>query len=178
MEGVNNLGYSPYFGNTTVTAYNKGKESVNPPIDDNDESPFAEAIRLYKSYVLTGKRELTAEEKEEIRNAIAEYLESSGFLAKYNQGIATKADYAALNDFLKALCIKYGCPSDFYEFVADYLEAVLENETNPDFPQDPPFKVVVPPEHELISEPVKPLLASFKPISPFQFLTCDDEVNL
>jgi len=114
-------------------------------------------------------RELTAEEKEEIRNAIDAYLEESGFLAKYQQGNATKADFAEFNDFLKQLCIKYGNPSDFYEFASEYTDALLEG-----YPQDPTFEVKIPSEHEFLNKPTKPMLTSFQPISPLQFLVADE----
>ena len=139
------------------------KKTDLPPV--KEESVLAEAIRLYKGYKLTGLRELTAGEKEEIRNAINAFMEESGFFEKSLQGNATDEDFAALNDFIKELCIQYGYPRDFYEFVSDYIYRLLDKH-----PQDPPFTIEIPPEHELKTTPTRPMLASFQPISPLQFL--------
>jgi hypothetical protein len=167
MKITGNEGYFTYRDANFINGAKKVDSSSTEPA--KEESVLAEAIRLYKSYKLTGMRELTAEEKEEIRNAIDAFLEESGFLARYQQGNATQADFAALNDFIKALCIQYGFPRDFYEFVSEYTEDILK-----DYPQNPPFKVEVPPEHELKITPVKPMLTSFQPISPLQFLVANE----
>jgi hypothetical protein len=168
MKITGNEGYFPYQNNSIVKDAKKSDTTtqIEPA---QEESRLAEAIRLYKSYTLTGLRELTAEEKEEIRIAIDAYLEESGFLARYQQGNATQADFAAFNDFLKKLCIQYGNPSDFYEFSSEYIKNLLK-----DYPQDPPFEVKIPSEHEFINTPKKPILTSFQPISPLQFLVTDD----
>ncbi|MCL1842637.1 MAG: hypothetical protein FWF79_02370 [Defluviitaleaceae bacterium] len=138
---------------------------------EEEETPFAEAVRLFKASVLTGSRGLTAEEKEKIREAIEAFLEESGFLERYRDGIATESDFAALNDFIKQLAAQFGFPRDFFDFVAEFVNDFLGEHANPETPQHPPFEVKVPPQHELRNE--KPRLASFQPISPLQFLVAE-----
>lgn len=152
------------------------KKEAMPPIGDTSdpEPTLTEAIRLYRNFVLTGVRELTSEEKKEIENRIEDYLKAHDFLEKYASNKASKEDYAALNDFIKGLYAQFGSKGDFYEFVTDFIEGMLEKVVNPNKPPHPPFKVEIPPEHAMANISKKPRLMPFQCPSPHQFLMTDD----
>lgn len=167
--------YNPNpLGNNTARLVKKDAAS---PIGSNSdpESLLTEAIRLYRNFALTGVRELTSEEKEEIKSCIEDYLKEHNFIEKYASNKATKEDYAALNDFIKGLYKQFGSKGDFYEFVTDFVEGILEKAVNPGNPPRPPFKVEIPPEYAQENIPRKPRLMPFQCPSPHQFLMTDDK---
>ena len=144
------------------------KEETHSTGDNGSASSLAEVISTYQSTVLTGVRELTAAEKEEIKSLIEAYLKETGFLEKYSSNNASKADHAALHAFIKGLFAQFGSKSDFYGFAAGFVDGILGRVVNPNHPPNPRFEVEIPPEHTLASTPQKPMFIPFQSLSPHQ----------
>ena len=155
-----------------------GKKGEFPSVvpEPEQESPLAEAIRIFRSQHLTGLRELTAEEREEIKNIIEAYLNETGILERYADGRATREDFVALNQFIQELFRQFGA-SNFYDFVAEFIGEVLGSVANPNRPQFPPFMVEVPLEHAQASTPNRPMLMPFQSPSPHQFLLAGEDAD-
>ena len=86
--------------------------SVEDARENNNVNDFKKAIREYEDEYITG---LTEEEKEKIREQIAEY--------KSKNKLETKEDYEALNKFVEGLLQRYGFKGDIEEAAMSFVNS-------------------------------------------------------
>jgi hypothetical protein len=150
---------------STRTGYRPVKEfTITPPtpeekeVIEEDPLDLAQAIKSYRSKVLTGSRELTEKEKKEIDELIKAFLKEYPLNDEDSTG--SKSNREALQKFIRDLYDKYDQPAGFYEYARGVIDAELA-QAEP--PVVPPFELRIPPEPEK-----KPLLKSFQKILPHQ----------
>ena len=90
------------------------------PEEDDDPLCLQRAKEVFKAVALTGKRPLSDEEKEFIREAVAQWLDS--YLQQHGR-VETDEEFDRFSrmfkDFIRALHEMFGNTSDFSDFVAD-----------------------------------------------------------